>query len=139
MPGSLSARIHGDDPETSALFRRVLGKCRFVHGSVEDPTALADAIEGASYVIHLAAETGTGQSMYEVGRYARANIQGTAELIEMLTKNRAELGLKQVVLTSSRSIYGQGMSRCAEPAVVYPEQRSEHDLPADSFRVPFPA
>jgi len=136
---SLSEQIHGDDPETSPLYRRVLGKCRFVHGRVEDPTALADAIEGASYVIHLAAETGTGQSMYEVGRYARANIQGTAELIEMLTKNRAELGLKKVVLTSSRSIYGEGMYRCAEHGVVYPGPRSEDDLRAGFFEVRCPA
>ena len=135
---SLSKQIHGDDAEASPLYRRVRGHCRFVHGHVEDTAALADALEGASYVIHLAAETGTGQSMYEIGRYARANIQGTAELIELLTKNRAELRVKKVVLASSRSIYGEGMYRCAEHGVVYPGPRSEDDLREGFFEVRCP-
>lgn len=31
-------------------------------------------------VIHLAAETGTGQSMYEIEKYVDTNIRGTAIL-----------------------------------------------------------
>jgi dTDP-L-rhamnose 4-epimerase len=135
---SLSPQIHGDDPDASPLYRRVLGQCRFIRGQVEDVPVLREALEGVSYVIHLAAETGTGQSMYEVGRYARTNIQGTAELIELLTKHRAELPVKKVVLSSSRSIYGEGMYRCAEHGVVYPGPRSEDDLAAAFFEVRCP-
>lgn len=135
---SLAEQIHGDDPDASPLYRRVLGKCRFVHGRVDDPVALADALEGVTHVIHLAAETGTGQSMYEVGRYARTNIQGTAELMELLTKNRDDLAVRKVVLSSSRSIYGEGMYRCAEHGVVYPGPRSEDDLHAGLFDVRCP-
>jgi len=135
---SLSEQIHGQNPETSPLYRRILGKCRFVRGGVEDPVALADAIDGASYVIHLAAETGTGQSMYEVGRYARTNIQGTAELVEALTKHRADLHVKKVVLSSSRSIYGEGRYDCDEHGAVYPGARSEDDLQSGYFEVRCP-
>ena len=136
---ALSPQIHGDDPEASPLYRRIQGSCRFVRGAVEDPAALADALAGASYVIHLAAETGTGQSMYEVGRYARANLQGTAELIELLTKRRDEFAVRKVVLSSSRSIYGEGAYRCAEHGVVYPDARAAADLQAGFFGVRCPA
>lgn len=135
---SLSEQIHGDDPDASTLYRRIVGKCRFIRGHVEDPAALAEALDGASYVIHLAAETGTGQSMYEVGRYARANIQGTAELIELLTKHRTRFPVRKVVLSSSRSIYGEGMYRCIEHGVVYPGPRAEEDLKAGFFDVRCP-
>ena len=135
---ALSPQIHGEDPEASPLYRRIQGSCRFVRGSVADAAALEDALAGASYVIHLAAETGTGQSMYEVGRYARANIQGTAELIELLTKRRGDHGVRKVVLSSSRSIYGEGAYRCAEHGVVYPGARAAADLEAGFFGVRCP-
>jgi len=135
---TLAEQIHGEDPESSPLYLRVRDSCRFIRGSVEDPAALTNALDGVSYVIHLAAETGTGQSMYEVGRYARTNIQGTAELIELLTKRRGDLSVKKVVLSSSRSIYGEGRYRCDEHGVVYPGARSEKDLGAGFFEVRCP-
>ena len=41
---------------------------RLLRGDVADPSVMALALEEAQCVIHLAAETGTGQSMYEVSR-----------------------------------------------------------------------
>ena len=50
----------------------------------EDLAARKDMLEGAlkgvDTVVHLAADTGTGQSMYEIERYYRVNVQGTALL-----------------------------------------------------------
>ena len=135
---SLAPQVHGEDPESSPLYRSILGRCRFVRADMADPDALADALRGVSHVIHLAAETGTGQSMYEVGRYSRTNIQATSELLELLVKRRSEFPVEKVVLASSRSIYGEGLYRCSEHGVVSPGPRSEADLRRGDFDVHCP-
>src|SRR5450755_3438103 len=47
-------------------------------GDVTDRDLLSRALVKRDAVVHLAAETGTGQSMYEVCRYQHVNIGGTA-------------------------------------------------------------
>jgi dTDP-L-rhamnose 4-epimerase len=106
---SLSPQIHGNVPQDLDWLS---GKnIEFVRGSVTDHRTLEAAIEGVEHVVHLAAETGTGQSMYEVARYNKVNSQGTAVLLDVLA-NRRDLGVRRVVLTSSRSIYGEGAYIC---------------------------
>ncbi|PUA81528.1 NAD-dependent epimerase/dehydratase family protein [Nocardioides currus] len=61
------------------------------------------AIEGIDAVVHLAAETGTGQSMYEQDRYRRVNVEGT----RLAGAFAAEHGITLVAL-SSRAVYGDG-------------------------------
>jgi dTDP-L-rhamnose 4-epimerase len=53
-----------------------------LHGDVADREAWLKALVGQQAVLHLAADTGTGQSMYEVQRYNRANITGTALFLD---------------------------------------------------------
>ena len=43
-------------------------------------------LDGVDAVLHLAAETGTGQSMYEIEKYVNVNIGGTAILLDILTR-----------------------------------------------------
>jgi dTDP-L-rhamnose 4-epimerase len=54
-------------------------------------------------VVHLAAETGTGQSMYERERYLRVNVEGT----RMAAVFAAQRGIPLISL-SSRAVYGEG-------------------------------
>ena len=61
-------------------------------------------------MIHLAAETGTGQSMYEIKKYVDTNIGGTALLLDILTNTHHHV--KRVVVAESRAIYGEGKYRC---------------------------
>src|SRR5262245_5170531 len=70
----LSPQIHGEHPKNSPLFRSIQGKVNFFEGSVVDEFAWRQALQGQEAVVHLAAETGTGQSMYEIKRYADINI-----------------------------------------------------------------
>lgn len=63
-------------------------------------------IDGADILIHLAAQTGTGQSMYEICRYTQTNLMGTANLLQALIDS--QLKLKRFLLASSRSVYGEG-------------------------------
>ena len=85
-------------------------------------------------IIHLAALTGTGQSMYALREYDSVNCGGTATLLEaVLDRQNGELfpDLKRVVLASSRAIYGEGAYRCPEDApgiLYYPPQRAAEQM-----------
>ena len=46
------------------------------------------SIPDVDAIIHLAAETGTGQSMYEIQKYTDTNIGGTALLLDLLTNTK---------------------------------------------------
>ena len=129
---SLSEQIHGAEPKRSALFARIDGKVRFIHGSVTDPKAWAAALDGQAAVVHLAAETGTGQSMYEIHRYVEVNVGGTALMLNMLA-NRPH-AVRKVLVASSRALYGEGKYR-GEDGIAYPAGRSAQDLDAGRFEL----
>ncbi len=122
---SLSVQIHGDlpaisDPDGAKVVRM-------------DVCNLADRhelIDGADTVFHLAAETGTAQSMYQMLHYTRVNCDGTSALLEAIAKCTRRP--KQVVLASSRSVYGEGAYTLADaPGPLVPAvARSREDLEA---------
>lgn len=134
---SLIAQVHGDDPKiTSPLLRSLDGVANTVHGTVTSKDDLRIALKGATIVVHLAAETGTGQSMYEIDRYVDANVGGTAKLLDIITNEPNEV--KRVVIASSRSIYGEGSYRTEDGRLVYPNHRVDADMAGGDFDVHMP-
>lgn len=105
---------------------------RLIQGDVADVNAFRTALAGAQCVVHLAAETGTGQSMYEVSRYERTNLAGTALLYDLLAKTPMH-EVERVVVASSRSIYGEGAYLCDKDGVVYPTSRCSEDKLAGRY------
>ena len=81
------------------------------------------AVVDASIIVHLAAETGTGQSMYQIEKYIQVNCVGTALMLDVLTNDSHNV--KKVVVASSRAIYGEGKYLSETLGEVYPNQRSE--------------
>src|SRR5882724_250826 len=129
---SCAEQIHGSRPEeTSPLYRSILGKTRIVRGSVCDRAAWLEALSGQQAIVHLAAETGTGQSMYEIKRYADVNVGGTALMLDLLAGGKHDIG--KVVVASSRAIYGEGKYRSKELGILYPEPRKDSDMRAGRF------
>ena len=129
---NLLAQIHGDNPEkASPLYRSVKDKTRFIKADVCDKAALESAISDIDYVIHLAAETGTGQSMYEIKRYVDVNIGATALLLDILTNTKHHV--KRVVVAESRAIYGEGKYHCEKCGDVYPTERKDEDMAKGDF------
>ena len=129
---NLLAQIHGDNPEkTSPLYCSVKDKTRFIKADVCDREALKSAISDADYIIHLAAETGTGQSMYEIKRYVDVNIGATALLLDILTNTKHHV--KRVVVAESRAIYGEGKYYCEKCGDVYPTERKDEDMSRGDF------
>lgn len=134
---SLIPQVHGDDPaNTSPLLRSLDGVATVVHGTVTSTDDLRAALAGATIVVHLAAETGTGQSMYEIDRYVEANVGGTAKLLDLLTNEPHTV--RRLVIASSRSIYGEGAYATEDGRVVYPPHRADSDMAAGDFDVHMP-
>lgn len=73
-------------------------------------------------VVHLAAETATGQSLTQSSRHGRVNVVGTTELLDGLT--RAHQVPRRIVLSSSRAVYGEGGWADAEGHAFYPPGRT---------------
>ena len=129
---NLLEQIHGTDPEkTSPLYCSIKDKVNFIKGDVCDKAFWELALEDADYVIHLAAETGTGQSMYEIKRYIDVNIGGTALLLDILTNSKNHV--KRVVVAESRAMYGEGKYHCEKCGDVYPTERKNEDMVKGDF------
>lgn len=132
---NLSEQIHGKNPEeTSQLYLSIKDKVRFIKGTVACRETLQKAIADNTIIVHLAAETGTGQSMYEIQHYTDVNIGATALLLDILT-NEKHL-VKKVVVASSRAIYGEGKYyNKTKNTFVYPLQRTDDDMQKGDFEV----
>lgn len=134
---SLSEQIHGAKPEeTSPLYRSIKDKVKFIRGSVANRADWVRALKDVDYVIHLAAETGTGQSMYEIEKYVGSNIGGTALLLDILANQPHHV--KRVVVAESRAIYGEGKYICPKCGEVYPLARKDEDMAKGDFECKCP-
>ena len=78
-----------------------------------------------SQVVHLAAETGTAQSLSEATRHGSVNVVGTTQLLDALSRSAVVPG--QLVLASSRAVYGEGAWQCGTRSI-YPRPRSHAQL-----------
>jgi dTDP-L-rhamnose 4-epimerase len=106
-----------------------------VRGDIRDITALSKALDDVDTVIHLAAETGTGQSMYEIARYFDVNVQGTANLLDLLQNSKSGTSVRSLVVASSRAVYGEGSYLCPEHGLVFPESRSHARMSSGDFEL----
>ena len=119
---NLSEQIHGSNPEDSSLYQSVLGKVIFIKGDITNRQDVEKAIKSQDAIIHLAAETGTGQSMYSLEKYNHVNVSGTALLLDILVNQKNSV--KKVILASSRAVYGEGKYINSVSEISYPESRS---------------
>ena len=124
-----------------------------VHQGSKRPVALSDTVElvvgdvtqpddwdallasvTPDVIIHLAAETGTAQSLDEASRHSRVNVVGTTEMTDAL--GRAGVRPAHVLLSSSRAVYGEGSWQRIDGTVFQPGQRSHEQLEAGQWDFP---
>ena len=130
---NLSPQIHGPD----AVFPEgLLDASVCLKGDLRDRGDLQTALRDQEIVVHLAAETGTGQSMYEIARYTSTNVDSTAKLLEECGRDSSNV--RKIILASSRAIYGEGKYRCDGCGVVFPRGRTIEDMKAGDFEVHCP-
>jgi len=123
---NLNAQVHGEHPVLD-------DEVPLVRGDVRDRAALESTIAGylPTVVVHLAAETGTGQSGDEPSRYAEVNVVGTARLIEAM--RCAKQAPRRVVLAATRAVYGEGAYAGNSGTVTVPAPRRAADMAAGRF------
>lgn len=103
-------QVHGAQSVTDPILQSV----QIIKGDIRNPEIVAGAVRGVDKVVHLAAEVGVGQSMYEIDRYVGVNDLGTAVLLKALLQNPVQ----RLVVASSMSIYGEGLYRTAGGTLV---------------------
>jgi dTDP-L-rhamnose 4-epimerase len=130
-----SEQIHGTNNELNSNLP--LDSINLIKGDIRDKSIIAKAISDVEVIVHLAAETGTGQSMYEIEKYETTNVLGTLNIIEYLLQNNTSV--KKIIVASSRAIYGEGAYLCEVHDIVYPKNRLPSDLLSHQFdpRCPF--
>lgn len=126
---NFSSQVHGDVRE---LAPDLLDHVQLFRGDVRDERVVSRALANQDVVVHFAADTGTGQSMYELVRYQSVNVGGITSILERLV-NDPTLRVSKVVVASSRAIYGEGKYQCAEHDTFYPGQRLLEDLQAGKY------
>src|SRR6202789_1572872 len=128
---NFSPQIHGPvpTPELGELFGEP--QVEVMRGDVRRRQDWVLALNDVDSVVHLAAETGTGQSMYRIGDYTSTNVLGTALLLDVLANDHHQV--KKLLLASSRSVYGEGAYCCAGCGSVYPPRRSLDSLQAGQW------
>jgi len=126
---NFSPQVHGG---RTSLPDDIAPHVRLVRGDVRAPQVWADALPGQDSVVHLAAETGTGQSMYQVTRYEEVNIGGTACLLDRIVNDR-RCSVSRIVVASSRAVYGEGAYSCSAHGRIYPAGRTRADMRSGVF------
>ena len=129
---ALVRQVHG----ANAAPRYLSPEAEFILGDVRDENAWRSALRAAHAVIHLAAEVGVGQSMYEITRDVDANTRGTALLWEILAHEKTRI--QKVIVASSMSIYGEGAYTCARHGCVSPPLRPDAQLRAHDWEMHCP-
>jgi dTDP-L-rhamnose 4-epimerase len=134
---NLSPLIHGS-AGSSTLYSSIKGQVNFIKGDVRKRGDWIKALVGQDAIIHLAAETGTGQSMYLIEKYVDVNVKGTGIMLDILTNNEASNNVQKVIVASSRAIYGEGKYDCINCGVVYPEARTDLAMQDGDFECKCP-
>lgn len=131
---SLNPAVHPDSERAVRDLAEV--GMKFILGDVRDGAALTKIVSSLDpqIIIHLAAETGTGQSYDLPVQYCDVNVMGTARLLEASRFAKSSGGqLQRVILAGSRSVYGEGAGRDIDGRLVTAVPRRPSDLAAFDF------
>jgi dTDP-glucose 4,6-dehydratase len=113
---------------------KVADEIRFVHGAIEDPDAVADAVDGCDAIVNFAAETHVDRSISGPEAFIMTNMQGTHVLLEAAQQR----GLRYVQV-STDEVYGsidEGSfteSSPLDPSSPYSATKTGGDLLVSSY------
>ena len=121
---ALVEQVHGDTEPAKDP------RVEYVIADLRDRDATRAALKDVDKVVHLAAEVGVGQSMYEIARYVGANDLGTAVLLEEMI----EVPVERIVVASSMSVYGEGLYRDKDGKAYQQVRRRAADVQSGSWQ-----
>lgn len=120
---NLHPQVHDNHVRPRALDPSI----EWIDGDICDPVVW-DGVLATGYpsvVIHLAAETGTGQSMTAATRHAACNVGGTAVMLDAFARH--DTIPDRIIVSSSRAVYGEG-AWTGPAGVTYPGLRCRAQL-----------
>ena len=120
---NLEPQVHGQKAKLNPALKPYVS---FIKGDINDYYVCKQALQNQNVIIHLAADTATGQSMYEITKCTKSNINGTANLLQCISNQRIQL--EKFIFASSRAVYGEGKYICPKCGIVYPKGRYIKDL-----------
>lgn len=117
---NMHPQVHASDDRPARLH----ANAHLIKGDVTEPEAWASLLTTwrPKVVFHLAAETGTGQSLTEATRHGMVNVVGTTQMLDAFSTR--DMMPDKIVLSSSRAVYGEGKWQDSNGNVTYPGQRS---------------
>ena len=133
---NLEPQVHGELAHEERWPAYCNPAAEYILGDVRDLESLERTIGDVNAVYHFAGATGVGQSMYQIARYTAVNVQGTANLLEVLSRRTSQL--EKLILASSRAVYGEGLYHSAGCGQVSPEVRAAVKLEQKEWEVTCP-
>lgn len=127
---SLNPQIHGANPKFINSSLLVNSNIRFVEGDIRDLGLVENLLQNVDSIVHLAAETGTGQSMYQISHYYSVNQQATSAIFESIALRHKNV--RKIIIASSRSVYGEG-AYLLKGDMIIPKSRALQNLEAGNF------
>ncbi len=112
-------------------------KAEFIRGDVTRRSDLIKALRGIDAVFHEAAKVGVGQSMYEIEKYTKNTVLGTALLLDLIV-NHYRHKIKKIIVAASMSSYGEGLYKCPQHGLIRPPLRNETQMAKGDFEMHCP-
>jgi dTDP-L-rhamnose 4-epimerase len=129
---NLHPQVHPKPTRPAALHQ----DADLIVADVTDPSAWDHVLHQVKpdVILHLAAETGTGQSLVQSTRHGTVNVVGTTQMLDAFTRH----GIRpsHIVLSSSRAVYGEGQWIREDGSTFYPGQRTHAQLEAGQWDFP---
>ena len=121
---SMHPQIHPSGERPAELHPDV----ELVVGDATDPGVWDELLGRLSpeLLVHLAAETGTGQSLGQATRHSQVNVVGTTVMTDALLRHQKIPA--QMLLASSRAVYGEGQWESVSGEIFYPAPRGHAQL-----------
>lgn len=131
---SLHPQVHKNASDV-VLELESLG-AEIVQADIRDADSLKSSVISfrPNVIVHLAAETGTGQSYDLPNRYCDVNVTGTTNVVEAARFAKEQgIDLQRVILAGSRAVYGEGACLDASNNQVTAVPRKSDDLQKADF------
>ena len=129
---TLDPQVHGEEASVPDYLEGV----EYIDLDVGDPGIWDQALDGITHVVHFAAKVGLAQSMYEISSYCRANVMGTANLLQAISTHKPRI--RKLLVASSMSCYGEGLYECTRCDYQGSQLRKTEDLDAGKWEMSCP-
>lgn len=111
-------------------------KAEFILGDIRNKEDVKKALSNVQIIIHLAAFTATGQSMYKQAECTDVNVNGTKNILDVIAENN--YNIEKIIYASSRAVYGEGKYSCRHCGIIYPKKREEEQLSKQEWDIKCP-